>query len=290
MNEFKAHGLEALNIATSLLQRARLADPTGGLFEAADVQWWWAVPRRSDEVDKLFWMDEHGPVAGVLLTSWSDDDWQCDPILVRGAEGPDRRDIWRQALIHAAKHAGNGFTVPVRDDDAEFRELAEQAGFTPAHRDRTAWMESSEQPEISALPEDFAIVDRGQRSRSPHPMRKRNGEDVAERLRQCSLYDPELDLAVEASDVQNAGYSLYWFDPVTKVGLVEPVRVEDEFQRRGLARAMLTTGIDRLVKKGAQRISISYETDAAAALYLSTGFREMSSATWFRAPGAKGGE
>src|SRR5581483_8969636 len=49
---------------------------------------------------------------------------------------------------------------------------------------------------------------------------------------QCPLYDPELDLAVETADARVAGYSLYWFDPVTKTGLVEPVRVEDDYQRR----------------------------------------------------------
>ena len=53
-----------------------------------------------------------------------------------------------------------------------------------------------------------------------------------------------------------AAYSLYWFDPVTKVGLVEPVRVEDGYRRRGLATAMLTAGIDRLAAKGAQRVKV----------------------------------
>jgi hypothetical protein len=42
-----------------------------------------------------------------------------------------------------------------------------------------------------------------------------------------------------------AGYALFWFDPVTRVGLLEPMRVEDGYQRRGLARMLLTNGLDR---------------------------------------------
>jgi ribosomal protein S18 acetylase RimI-like enzyme len=102
-------------------------------------------------------------------------------------------------------------------------------------------------------------------------------------LAASSLYDPSLDLAVETRDGRVAGYSLYWFDPTTEVGLVEPVRVEDEFQRHGLARAMLSAGIGRLVARGARRMKISYATDAAAALYQGLGFRRRSTATWYRA-------
>lgn len=114
-------------------------------------------------------------------------------------------------------------------------------------------------------------------------MRLRNGGDVAGRLEQCSLYDPALDLSVESPDGRSAGYALFWFDLATRVGLVEPVRVEDEFQRRGLARAMLTAGIERLIAKGAERVKISYESEAAATLYESLGFRRTSSTTWFHA-------
>lgn len=30
-----------LRLATALLQQTRLASPDGGVWEAADVQWWW---------------------------------------------------------------------------------------------------------------------------------------------------------------------------------------------------------------------------------------------------------
>jgi len=46
---------------------------------------------------------------------------------------------------------------------------------------------------------------------------------------------------------------------------------------------MLCAGIDRLVARGARRVKISYETDAAAALYQGVGFRQTSTATWYRA-------
>ena len=114
-------------------------------------------------------------------------------------------------------------------------------------------------------------------------MRVRNGDDVATHLARCSLYDPSLDLAVETTDGRAAGYSLFWHDPTTKVGEVEPVRIEDEFQRLGLARAMVSAGVDRLIRRGANRVVIGYETEVAGTLYRSLGFRPTSRASWYSA-------
>lgn len=60
------------------------------------------------------------------------------------------------------------------------------------------------------------------------------------------------------------------------------MRVEDEFQRQGLARSMLCEGINRLFEAGAQRIKVSYSTLEARASYASVGFKETSSITWCR--------
>lgn len=280
--EVRATGLEALGLATELLQRARRADTLAGLWEAADAQWAWRRPRPSDDVEKPFWLDDDGPVAGVLLTG-SAAAWQCDPVLVPGVAGPEPGAVWNRAIELARRHATSGFDVPVDDDDRLYVELAGSSGLTAAHHDSTAWLDAADRPAVAALPDGFRLVDRSQRPAAPHPMRERNGDDVARRLEQGSLYDPSLDLSVESADGRMAGYSLYWFDPTTGVGLVEPVRIEDEFQRRGLARAMLSAGIDRLVAKGARRVKISYESAAAAALYHGLGFRPTSATTWFHA-------
>ena len=283
VREIRVAGHEALLLSTELLQCARRANPQAGLWEAADVQWWWRQPRQSDEVEQLFWVDTDGPVAGVLLTSWTDDDWQCDPIVVPRISSIEPGLLWGRALEHAARHAPAGFEVPVRDDDRLFSELAQRSGLTAGDRDSTAWMDAADRPSVRALPDGFVLSDRTQRCDTPHPLRHRNGEYVAHRLEECSLYDPALDLAVETADGTVAGYSLYWFDPTTKVGLVEPVRVEDAFQRRGLAGAMLSAGVDRLAAKGAERLKVSFQTEAAGALYTGLGFEVESTATWYRA-------
>jgi GNAT superfamily N-acetyltransferase len=139
-------------------------------------------------------------------------------------------------------------------------------------------MDVDDRPDVAPLSEGFALADR-QDASTPHPMRRRSGEGVEARLRQCSLYDPALDLVVEAADGQAAGYALFWFDPVTEVGMVEPMRVEDAYQRRGLARAMLTAGLDRLAKRGARRLKVGYATDVARRLYVGAGFRVTSTTT-----------
>jgi ribosomal protein S18 acetylase RimI-like enzyme len=278
IREAHVSGLEYLTLATQLLRRVRLADADAGLWEAADLQWWWRMPRRSDELDQPFWLDDDGPVAAVVLTEWSKA-WGCDPIVVPGC-GVELATVWSRALEAIA---GLG-TVDVltRDDDAELLALLVEAGFASDDEPSgIAWMDADERPNVSVLPAGFEIVDRTEQ-RGPHPMRHRNGEAVERRLRQCSLYDPGLDLAVETAAGEIAGYSLYWFDPVTGVGLLEPMRVEDAYQRRGLARATLSEGLDRLAKRGARRLKVGYATDVARALYVGAGFRVTSTTRSYR--------
>ncbi len=284
VTEVRATGLDAVDLATTLLQRARLADPWVGMWEAADVQWWWRKPQVSDRIEQIFWLDSDGPVAGVLLTGSADDSWQCDPVVVPGVpdiRGCDPASVWSHALRHAAKHAPAGFEVAVSDNDL-FAELARQSGLAPGYRDGTAWLDVRDSPAPTSLADGFRLADRTQLRDTPHHMRHRSGDEVEERLSQCSLYDPALDLVVESADGRVAGYSLFWFDPITEVGLAEPVRVETDFQRRGLASAMLRAGIGRLVERGAKRVKISYGSEAAAKTYQGVGFRPTSTATWYR--------
>ena len=276
IDEVRASGLEYLALVTQLLQRARLADAEGGLWEAADLQWWWRTPRRSDAIDHIFWIDEQGPVAGVVLTDWGRA-WGCDPIVVPGDSTVTLPVIWPRALEAIDALGVEAAEVLARDDDVELRALLAGAGFVADdEQSGVTWMNAEDRPGVAAPPEGFTLVDRSRAPTGPHPMRRRSGEDVEARLLQCSLYDPQLDLAVEAADGAVAGYALFWFDPVTKVGLVEPMRVEAAYQRRGLARAMLTAGLDRLAKRGARRLKVGYATDVARALYVGAGFRVTS--------------
>lgn len=283
LREVQATGAEALNLATVLLQRARLADPLAGIWEAADFQWWWRVPRTSDDAEKVFWLDDQGPVAGIHGSSWANDTWQIDPVIVPGVTSISPEKVWQKALELGARYAPGGFDVPIRDDDSMFRGFARDSGLFAGDSDWTAWMDAADKPEISPLADRFTIVDRTQRVGEPHPMQDRNGEGIAERLAELSLYDPSLDLAVKSEDGRNAAYILFWFDPATSVGLIEPVRTHDAFQRMGIARALLTFGINRLVVKGAERLKVSWETEPAGALYHKVGFKQQSTSTWHHA-------
>jgi predicted N-acetyltransferase YhbS len=280
--EVRPSGLEYLALATRLLQRARVADAEAGLWEAADLQWWWRTPRRSDAIEQILWVDDEGPVAGVLLTEWVGR-WACDPIVVPGVSAVPLRTVWARAVEAFEALAPDLVDVPVRDDDVDLRELVTGAGFVPGdERGGITWMDARDRPDVAALPEGFVLVDRARENTKPHPMARRSGEEVEARLRQCSLYDPALDLAVETADSEVAGYALFWFDPVTKVGLVEPMRVEDAHQRRGLARALLTAGLDRLASRGAHRLKVGYSIEAARRLYTGSGFRTTSTDTMYR--------
>lgn len=272
-----------LEFVTRLLQRCRLADPTAGLWEAADFQWWWRRVRSSDERGQLFWLDSAGePLAAFVLTDWGDA-WEGEVVRVPGEADELFDEVFRAGLEQM--DALTAVEVRVRDDDEPLRAALAGAGFRETGgADTTTWMDAGARPAVSQLSDGFRLRSRVETAERQHHMIGRNGERVAERLAGCSLYDPELDLLIEAPDGNVAGYALFWADPVTRVGLVEPMRVEDAYQRRGLARHLLTAGLDGLAASGCTRLKISFmnENPAARHLYLSAGFVPESTSRVYR--------
>lgn len=268
-------GTAYLAMATELLHRVRLADPTAGLWEAADLQWWWRRARAFDEQGQLFWTDGQGePVAGVIFTDAGEGRaCQCDVIVVPDHAAKMFGGLWQRALSRMAELGIDSVEVTVRDDDTMMLDAIAAAGFTATGETGTSsWLNPAGRPGVVPLPDGFRLSSRALTAGRPHHMIARNGADVAARLARCSLYDPELDLLVQAPDGSVAAYGLFWADPVTGVGLVEPMRTEQEHWRKGLARHVLVTGLDLLAARGCTRLKVS----SGHPLYLSVGFTSMA--------------
>ena len=262
---------------TALLQQIRSAHPTAGLYEAADFQWWWRTPRSTDTLPQLFWFDDlDRPQAAVIATDWGDR-ITLDPIVMPDTPADWVAHVIERGLAHARESGFEAVGLEVDRTDDALHELLIDHGFAVGEGEYVeTWLAADARPKISPLHEDYRLSNWRDTMERPHHMinNKRNHPDVEARLRQTSLYRPDLDLVVFDEGDSVAAYGLFWYDPVTATGLVEPMRTEDEHQRRGLARHILTTGIELLAAAGAERIKINFEADnlASKSLYLSVGF------------------
>jgi len=201
------------------------------------------------------------------------------------AQPGDFEPVWKRALERIAELGLESVSIRARDDDQQQLAALHDAGFTSVgDEDTTSWLDATRRPPVAPPPDGFRLRSRAETPDRPHHFVRRNGEHVAERLAQCSLYDPELDLFVEAPNGDVAAFGLFWPDPVTRVGLVEPMRTEDDYQRRGLARHVFTAGVDRLGARGCERMKVSYwdKNPGARKTYLGAGFQPDHSSCVYR--------
>ena len=273
-------GMSSLTEVSALLQRARREHPTKGLWEAADRQWWWRTPRPTDDQPQLFWYDTDGPVAAAVATKWRSSTW-LDLITLASTEDSLIREVFARGLELVADLTSVEMLVDDRDDT--LIELLRNAGFHKEPGDATAWMDAAAAPEVTALADGYSLHSRAGNSSTVHHYAQRNGAEVEHRLRQTPLYRPDLDLFVVDRYGQVAAYGLFWNDPTTGVGLVEPIGTELPHRRKGRARHVLTAGTEKLVAAGSNRIKINYEADnrPAVDLYLGVGFQPtMTCSLW----------
>lgn len=273
LNERRATGLEAIELATELLRRIRVSHPEGGLWDVGSVQWWWRRESPTDQWPQQFWHDADGPVACVLITQWNDR-FQVDPIVLPGVGGDMLSITLERGVETARSRAAFPLDIFVRDDDVELQRLAINSGFSRLDAEGGGmWTSVVDRAASSGLPDGLVLTDRASHRDGDHWLTRRNGSEAEGRLQELSLYDPELDLAVLAPDGSVAGYALFWNDTATRTGMLEPMRVEDEYQRRGLATALIAEGLSRLADRGAERVQVGYGSETGRALYARAGFR-----------------
>jgi ribosomal protein S18 acetylase RimI-like enzyme len=87
-------------------------------------------------------------------------------------------------------------------------------------------------------------------------------------------YAPEREFVVESSDGALAAFTVTWHDPLNKTGLFEPVGTHSEHRRRGLARALLCSAMQEMIRAGMEYAIVTnqHSNEAARSLYRSCGF------------------
>ncbi len=275
MHEEHRTGIEYIDAVTALTQRQRGAHPTAGVYEAADFQWSWRKPRSTDVQPQLFWFDDEGrPEAAAIVTDWGDG-FGLDPIALPGASRDWISHVIEKGIAHARESGFDEFDFVIDRADTVMLDVLAAHGFTQLADELVdSWLRADARPSISPLHPDYRLATRRDTSPAPHHLIARNGPAVEERLGQTSLYRPDLDLVVLDADDGPVASGLFWFDPVSATGLVEPMRTEDDHQGRGLARHVLTSGLNLLFDAGAARVKIAWdpENGPARTVYTSVGF------------------
>lgn len=103
-------------------------------------------------------------------------------------------------------------------------------------------------------------------------------------------YDPERELVAVAPDGSFAAFAVMWFDHVNATGLFEPVGTAADHRRRGLGRAMLDAGMQRMAKAGLKTAMVAHGVDnvASTELYARAGFRPIAKIDeWARPSGPR---
>lgn len=88
---------------------------------------------------------------------------------------------------------------------------------------------------------------------------------------------------VVAPDGTFAAFLVYWLDPISKIGLFEPVGCAESYQRRGLVKALMFDTLALMRTAGMTRACVKHNLDnpASTAAYASVGFvRAADYTTW----------
>jgi mycothiol synthase len=97
------------------------------------------------------------------------------------------------------------------------------------------------------------------------------------------LYNPDLDIIVQAPDGRLVAFCICWFDVGSQDGRIEPLGCHRDFRRYALGRLAFSEGLQRLQHLGARTIHVETDMDrnTAFSLYQSFGFEVVQKALVF---------
>jgi len=301
-----ASGLDDLAAASDLLSRAWLAQAPFVSNTPGDLSWWYAQAWPAELSERLqLWS------AGDRVVGWSWGEevelehqaWSGDSALDAEVEAAILNRAVERAAYRARTGGDGALEVWVADHDAGSIERLRGIGFELAPRPAVGHEALSQfQQTVDDAPlRPLRPLPAGYRVRpvaGPDEIEARvevhraafapSRMNVGKYGRLVGLpnYRYEDDLVVEAPDGSLAAFALAWWDPVARVGELEPVGTHPDHQRRGLAGALLDHALRRYAALGARLVQVYSDTAnvASEALYQSVGFRRRGFDRRYRKP------
>ncbi len=274
-----------------------------GCLHPGDICHFLSNSLRGRELEKHFYIyeDSGGKILGIVLLYPAR--YSAFDVLVhpqhRSNELESSLIAWGEqqtrALLQAAGSDISWIGSDVMDCDTTRRDILQTQGYVSPGEPAFYYTTRSLQEPVPAsmLPGGFT-------------MRSVAGEDEAEAVQAVhagsfgSIWQPgeyldvmrtpgfhiDRELVVVAPGGRFAAFLIYWTDPVSKSGLFEPVGCHQDFQRQGLARALMYEGMRRMIAQGMTTAVVKHQpaqqNPAAAALYRSAGFSLRYTITDYR--------
>ena len=249
-----------------------------------DLDWWRATTNDPTTLSKVrLWFDELGALIAFV---WPRGD-QVDVITLPNHPNLEETILTQTEADYRQKPAegdeARRFRYWSDEVDHVRNALLQEQGYTRTDDYLTFHTYTlTELPPARPLPEGYTIRHvQGETDLEPrvaahrsafHPSRMTVEKHRA--VMASPTYRPELDLMVVAPDGTVAACTIVWFDEVNRMGIFEPVACHKEYQRRGLASAVMVEGLRRLSALGAQVAHVnSWRDDSSGAmLYRALGF------------------
>ena len=288
-------GTEDREKMRQVLVLGRQASNGSYYVHVGDLNWWlYYVEPQANPWQHIYLWD--GPRPGDALRGWAllSPQWRSFDVFVqpalRGSPLAWQMYDWAEEKITAlaANQGGRDIRtmwVAERDDaliyHLERRGFGRDKGYLIQH---LRWLEGS--IATQELPKGFYVRRMAGEREIPSRAAASHAafvSDMAEDRYQARylgflhspVYRPELDIVAIASDGRVAAFCNGWLDFTNRVGLFEPVGTHPDFQRQGLAKAILAEGMRRMMAYGMRTAIVCAEHDnlPARRLYQSMGFQ-----------------
>ena len=276
---------------------------TGAYYvHVGDLRWWMFYVDSDPRQGRICLWEWDAALMGLSLLS---PDWRTFDVFVR----PEMRGraleakimIWaEERLSHIVQsHGGENIrTMWVSENDALRIRWLEMRGFTCSAEFMWTMSRSLDDPlPETRMPPGYHVrsVDgEGEVRARAAASHEAFGSSLAFedywprmlRFMRSPVYRGDLDLVTVAPDGRFTSYCIVWADPVTEVGLFEPVGTHPGFRRKGLGKAVVVEGLRRLKARGMKQAIVCAEHDnpAARKLYESVGFRAIHKLHTFKKP------
>ena len=263
----------------ALIAQARASSDPHAFLHPGGLQWLLRrLPQPTFSVRQWY---EGDALAGVVITDSA-------YVMVQSANGDVDRHVWllREAEAHLHRHGEPVIETSVWDGDHELLTRVRALGFEPSgtygHELVNDDLEAPAEPELPlgftmgwlepSLDDSYVELHRAAWSTWGPSTYDRAAHGAVTTMPD---FERELVPLISASDGTLAAYCIGWFDPVTRMSEIEPLRTRPVFRRRGLARAVVEEVVRRSTQRGARSVLVwgAHQNTAALALYESCGFR-----------------